>query len=29
MDLHEYEALINSNPMHIATVNKENNPNFR
>ncbi len=28
MNLFEYQDLINGNPMHIATVNKENNPNL-
>jgi len=28
MDLFEYKDLIDGKPMHIATVNKENNPNL-
>lgn len=28
MNLLEYKDLINGNPMHIATVNKQNNPNL-
>ncbi len=28
MDLSKYKDLINRKPMHIATVNKENNPNL-
>lgn len=28
MNLLDYKELIDGNPMHIATVNKENNPNL-
>lgn len=28
MNLFEYQDLINGKPMHIATVNKQNNPNL-
>ena len=28
MNLFEYKDLIDGKPMHIATVNKENNPNL-
>lgn len=28
MNLFDYEKLINNRPMHIATVNKDNNPNL-
>lgn len=28
MDLFKYKDLINGKPMHIATVNKDNNPNL-
>lgn len=28
MDLFEYKDLIDDKPMHIATVNKDNNPNL-
>ncbi len=28
MDLFEYKHLIDGKPMHIATVNKDNNPNL-
>ncbi len=28
MNLFEYNDLINGKPMHIATVNSENNPNL-
>ena len=28
MNLYDYEELINGKPMHIATVNKDNNPNL-
>ena len=28
MDLFEYKDLIDEKPMHIATVNKDNNPNL-